>query len=189
MLYALLHAAPTQVPDIFDLNFLFGDELDTSDDLLRKAGIDIGDNSLEVSTIWSPGGATGKEMHLQADYSCSPQVHRRSARSRADPAAYPEHCHRPLLLPPPTQVPTAGRFSLSGPAADQALVTPLELLKAGNQSAPAASSSSTNTTLTGSSNATAAAQQGDELYQLLADLSGSFDSRANASNGPMTAPA
>ncbi len=45
----------TEVPDFFDLNFAFSEQLVTSDDLLRKAGFDTGDSSVQVG--WGVGGA------------------------------------------------------------------------------------------------------------------------------------
>jgi hypothetical protein len=41
----------TAVPDVFDLNFAFSQELQTSDDLLRMAGFDTGESGVPVRCL------------------------------------------------------------------------------------------------------------------------------------------
>lgn len=81
----------------------------------------------------------------------------------------------PLLA---VQVPSKGFFSLAGPAVDRALVTPQDVARAAANTTGAGNSTSGLGTPLGSSNGTISRA---ELLDLVADMQGSFDERANAS--------
>jgi hypothetical protein len=171
------------VPDVFDLNFAFSQELSTSDELLQKAGFDTGELGVQVrarcALLRAPAAAgrlACRGSSLTEVLQCG-QLVLPGGREEAATACVCRTC-------PPPQVPLAGTFSLSGPQVDRALVTPEQLQLRAAAAAAAANSTSSPGNSTAPPRPASPAGSGapgtQELISQAAELGRSFGQRANA---------